>query len=205
MVEVVRSMKDLDALSISLRKGIDCLKHIGMLSELNSQNAMKDIISRVQFRNVCDGWRKRALHILEERNAYPNIEDLRRFLDREVRNLSDPVYGIDDVTSGTPSSRTHTSFNTMTTGIPRDDVTTRFLGDSATVQSERVALSSADTPIVSSNVSSRSAGARARSVQSRTVSAVQCPYCGNDTHKLLKCEQFHVLSVSDRNAFVKEN
>ena len=100
MVEVVRSMKDLDALSISLRKGIDCLKHSGMLSELNSQNAIKDIISRVQFRNVSDGWRKRALRILEERNAYPKIEDLRRFLDREVRNLSDPVYGIDDVRSG---------------------------------------------------------------------------------------------------------
>ena len=154
---------------------------------------------------MSDGWRKRALRILEERNAYPNIEDLRRFLDREVRNLSDPVYGIDDLRSGTPSSRTHTSFNTMTRGIPRDDVTTRVLGDSATVQSERVALSSADTPIVSSNVSSRSAGARARSVQSRTVSPRQCPYCGNDTHKLLKCEQFHMLSVSDRNAFVKEN
>ena len=203
--KVVRSMKDLDALSISLHKGIDCLKHIGMLSELNSQNAMKDIISRVQFRNVCDGWRKRALRILEERNAYPNIEDLRWFLDREVRNLYDPVYGIDDVRSGTPSSRTHTSFNTMTANIPRDDVTTRFSGDSATVQSERMAPSSANTQIVSSNVSSRSAGARARSVQSRTVSPAQCPYCGNDTHKLLKCEQFHVLSVSDRNAFVKEN
>ena len=158
--KVVRSMKDLDALSISLRKGIDRLKHIGMLAELNSQNPIKDIISRVQFRNVSDGWRKRALGILEDRNAYPNIEDLSRFLDREVRNLSDPVYGIDDVRSGTPSSRKHTSFNTMTTGIPRDDVTTRFLSDSATVQSERVAPSIAETHIVSANVSSRSAGAR---------------------------------------------
>ena len=36
--KVVRSLKDLDALSICLRKGIDCLTHIGMLSELNSQN-----------------------------------------------------------------------------------------------------------------------------------------------------------------------
>ena len=126
-------MKDLDALSISLRKGIDCLKHIGMLAELNFQNTIKDIISRVQFRNVSDGWRKQALHIVEERNAYPNIEDLRRFLDREVRNLSDPVYGIADMRSGTPSSGTHTSFNTMTAGIPREDVTTRFLGDFATV------------------------------------------------------------------------
>ena len=59
--KTVRSMKELDALSISLRKGIDCLKHIDMLAELNSQNTIKDIISRVQFRNVSDGWRKRAL------------------------------------------------------------------------------------------------------------------------------------------------
>ena len=36
--KVVRSLKDLDALSICLRNGIDCLTHIGMLSELNSQN-----------------------------------------------------------------------------------------------------------------------------------------------------------------------
>ena len=50
--KVVRSLKDLDALSICLRKGIDCLTHIGMLSELNSQNTIKAVISRVQFRNV---------------------------------------------------------------------------------------------------------------------------------------------------------
>ena len=51
----MRSLKDLDALSICLRKGIDCLTHIGMLSELNSQNTIMAVISRVQFRNVSDG------------------------------------------------------------------------------------------------------------------------------------------------------
>ena len=40
--KTVRSMKELDALSISLRQGIDCLKHIGMLAELNSQNTTTD-------------------------------------------------------------------------------------------------------------------------------------------------------------------
>ena len=33
----------------------------------------------------------------------------------------------------------------------------------------------------------------------------KCPYCGSTNHKLLKCDQFHTLSVADRNAFVKEN
>ena len=50
------------------------------------------------------------------------------------------------------------------------------------------------------NVSSLSAGAAARSVQPRTVSAAQCPCCDNETNTFLKCEQFHVLPVSDRNA-----
>ena len=195
----MRSLKDLDALSICLRKGIDCLTHIGMLSELNSQNTIKAVISRVQFRNVSDGWRRQALRILDERNSYPHIDDLRRFLDKEVRDLSDPVYGIADVSSGT-----HASFNTLITGIPRDDGTSRFSGNFTTEQHERVSPSSA--AIQSANASSQPAGSRSRSVpHSRTVSAAQCPYCGNDTHKLLKCEQFHVLSVSDRNAFVKEN
>ena len=197
--KVVRSLKDLDALSICLRKGIDCLTHIGMLSELNSQNTIKAVISRVQFRNVSDGRRRQALRILDERNSYPHIDDLRRFLDKEVRDLSDPVYGIADVSSGT-----HASFNTLITGIPRDDGTSRFSGNFTTEQHERVSPSSA--AIQSANASSQPAGARSLSVpHSRTVSAAQCPYCGNDTHKLLKCEQFHVLSVSDRNAFVKEN
>ena len=102
------------------------------------------------------------------------------------------------------SSGTHASFNTLITGIPRDDGTSRFSGNFTTEQHERVSPSSA--AIQSANASSQPAGARSRSVpHSRTVSAAQCPYCGNDTHKLLKCEQFHVLSVSDRNAFVKEN
>ena len=197
--KVVRSLKDLDALSICLRKGIDCLTHIGMLSELNSQNTIKAVISRVQFRNVSDGWRRQALRILDERNSYPHIDDLRRFLDKEVRDLSDPVYGIADVSSGT-----HASFNTLITGIPQDDGTSHFSGNFTTEQHERVSPSSA--AIQSANASSQLAGARSQSVpHSRTVSVAQCPYCGNDTHKLLKCEQFHVLSVSDRNAFVKEN
>ena len=116
-----------------------------------------------------------------------------------MRDLSDPVYGIADVSSGT-----HASFNTLITGIPRDDGTSRFSGNFTTEQHERVSPSSA--AIQSANASSQSAGSRSRSVpHSRTVSAAQCPYCGNNTHKLLKCEQFHVLSVSDRNAFVKEN
>ena len=57
-----------------------------MLSELNSQNTIKAVISRVQFRNVSDGWRRQALRILDERNSYPHIDDLRRFLDTEVRD-----------------------------------------------------------------------------------------------------------------------
>ena len=61
--KVVRSLKDLDALSICLRKGIDCLTHIGMLSGLNSQNTIKAVISRVPFPNVSDGWRRQALRI----------------------------------------------------------------------------------------------------------------------------------------------
>ena len=197
--KVVRSLKDLDALSICLRKGIDCLTHIGMLSEMNSQNTIKAVISRVQFRNASDGWRRQALRILDERNSYPHIDDLRRFLDKEVRDLSDPVYGIAEVSSGT-----HASSNTLITGIPRDDGTTRFSGNFTTEQPERVSPSSAATQ--SADVSSQPAGARSRSViHSITVSAAQCPYCSNVTHELLNCEQFHVLSVSDRNAFVKEN
>ena len=169
-----------------------------MLSELNSQNTIKAVISRVQFRNVSDGWRRQALRILDERNSNPHIDDLRRFLEKEVRDLSDPVYDIADVSSGT-----HSSFNTLITSIPRDDGTSRFSGNFTTEQHERVSPSSA--AIQSANVSSQPAGARSRSVpHSRTVSAAQCPYCVNDTHKLLKCEQFHVLSVYDRNAFVKE-
>ena len=62
------------------------------------------------------------------------------------------------------------------------------------------APSSAETQLVLGNVSSLSAGAAARSVQPRTVSAAQCPCCNNETHTLLKCEQFHVLPVSDCNA-----
>ena len=159
--KTVRSTKELDALYISLRKGIDCLKHIDMLAELNSQITIKDIISRVQFRKVSDGWRKQALRILDERNSYPDIEDLRRFLDKEVRDLSDPVYGIADVKSGTSSSRTHTSLNTLTTETPRGDVSTRFSGKFTTVQPGRVASPRATQ---SADASTRPGDARARSV-----------------------------------------
>ena len=201
--KTVRSMKELDALSISLRKGIDCLKHIDMLAELNSQNTIKDIISRVQFHNVSDGWRKRALRILDERNSYPDIEDLRQFLDKEVRDLSDPVYGIADVKSGTSSSRSHTSLNTLTTETPRDNVSTWFSGELTTVQPGRVASPRATQ---SADASTRPGDACVRPVpHSRSVSVAKCPYCGNTNHKLLKCDQFHILSVADRNAFVKDN
>ena len=71
--------------------------------------------------------------------------------------------------------------------------------DSTPVQPERVTPSCAETQLVSGNATSISAGAGARSVQPRIVSAAPCPCCDNETHTLLKCEQFHVLPVSDRN------
>ena len=79
-------------------------------------------------------------------------------------------------------------------------ITLQSACDSTTVPPARVAPSSAETQLVLGNVSSLSAGAAARSVQPRTVSAAQCPCCDNETHTFLKCEQFHVLPVSDRNA-----
>ena len=79
-------------------------------------------------------------------------------------------------------------------------ITLQTACDSTTVPPARVAPSSAETQLVLGNVTSLSAGAAARSVQPRTVSAAQCPCCDNETHTLLKCEQFHVLPVSDRNA-----
>ena len=79
-------------------------------------------------------------------------------------------------------------------------ITLQTACDSTTVPPAQVAPSSAETQLVLGNVSSLSAGAAARSVQPRTASAAQCPCCDNETHTLLKCEQFHVLPVSDRNA-----
>ena len=79
-------------------------------------------------------------------------------------------------------------------------ITLQTACDSTTVPPARVAPSSAETQLVSGNATSISAGAGARSVRPRIVSAAECPYCDNETHTLLKCEQFHVLSVSDRNA-----
>ena len=81
-------------------------------------------------------------------------------------------------------------------------ITLQTACDSTPVQPERVTPSWAETQLVTGNVSPLSASAAARSVQPRTVSAAQCPCacCDNETHTLLKCEQFHVLPVSDRNA-----
>ena len=79
-------------------------------------------------------------------------------------------------------------------------ITLQTACDSTTVPPARVAPSSAETQLVLGNVSSLSAGAAARSVQPRTASAAQCPCCDNETHTFLKCEKFHVLPVSDRNA-----
>ena len=79
-------------------------------------------------------------------------------------------------------------------------ITLQTACDSTTLPPARVAPSSAETQLVLGNVSSLSAGAAARSVLPRTASATQCPCCDNETHTLLKCEQFHVLSVSDGNA-----
>ena len=81
-------------------------------------------------------------------------------------------------------------------------ITLQTACDSTPVQPARVTPSNAETQLVTGNVSPLSASAAARSVQPRTVSAAQCPCacCDNETHTLLKCEQFHVLPVSDRNA-----
>ena len=88
----VRSADDLLLLSDDLTNSTAILQKLGKLKEVDTQSSIVNVVDRLQpF--LRHRWRKHAMDVKREKDAYPSFQDLVEFVRKAAEDASDPVYG----------------------------------------------------------------------------------------------------------------
>ena len=138
----VSKAHDLQQLADELAMALTALKKLDMLSELNTQQSIIDILQRCQP-YVRYRWRKKALEKKNNSQMYPDISDFVDFIKLVASEACDPVYGAE----ATKSYSNAKSFHTVTNSSP--------------ISSHDLSLGS-ESPIKSTPVSSNNSDYTAR-------------------------------------------
>ena len=109
----VSKAHDLQQLADELAMALTALKKLDMLSELNTQQSIIDILQRCQP-YVRYRWRKKALEKKNNSQMYPDISDFVDFIKLVASEACDPVYGAE----ATKSCSNAKSFHTVTNSSP---------------------------------------------------------------------------------------
>ena len=84
--------KDLALFADNITTAYNTLKHMKMLSEIDTQGSILSILQRCP-NFVKSAWRKRALSIKESSGNYPDFETFSKFMSCKAADINDPVYG----------------------------------------------------------------------------------------------------------------
>ena len=84
---------ELSAFAIDLETCVITLKGIGCVNEINTQYVLRQIINRLPV-PIQHKWRAVADNIMHEAKKNISIEDIVYFVRKQVRELSNPVFGI---------------------------------------------------------------------------------------------------------------
>ena len=88
----VRTPKEFRQFSDNLGHSFEVMRKLEKLSELNTQSAIKDILSRLQT-HVQTKWKARALEKKRNEGTYPDLCVFVSFVAEVAMELNDPVYG----------------------------------------------------------------------------------------------------------------
>ena len=84
--------KDLALFADNITTAYSTLKHMKMLSEIDTQGTILSILQRCP-NFVQSAWRKGALSIKESSGNYPDFETFSKFMSCKAADINDPVYG----------------------------------------------------------------------------------------------------------------
>ena len=84
---------ELSAFVIDLETCVITLKGIGCVNEINTQHVLRQIINRLPV-PIQHKWRAVADNIMHEAKKNISIEDIVYFVQKQARELSNPVFGV---------------------------------------------------------------------------------------------------------------
>lgn len=96
-------VRALQAFSLFLRGCFNVMEELQYMQELDMPTNMRAIMTKLSFK-YREKWRTTAHEIMERYNRRACFKDLVSFIERQVKIISDPLFGdIQDTASGTPS------------------------------------------------------------------------------------------------------
>ena len=109
-------VKALQAFSLFLRGCRNATEHLTYMDEMNVVSNMKNILQKLPYK-LRDKWRNRACQLQEERGHRATFPDLVDFMERQVKILSDPLFG--NIQDDKPSTTFKTSTFSKERSRPR--------------------------------------------------------------------------------------
>ncbi len=113
--------KSLQAYALFLRECCNAMENVQYMRELNMPANMKTLILKLPYK-LREKWRVSACDIMEQYNRRPQFTDIVTFIERQVKIVSDPVFG--DIQNPPPNAGNKT-VNRM-----KSQIKPRFKGDS---------------------------------------------------------------------------
>ncbi|KAK0131615.1 hypothetical protein N1851_033674 [Merluccius polli] len=147
-------IKSLQAYSLFLRECCNAMENVQYMDELNVPANMKTIISKLPFK-LREHWRASACAIMERQHRRPNFTDIVAFVERQVRIVSDPVFG--DIQYAPPNTGSRPVIRVKAQSKPK------FKGDSFAT------ITTVETPAVENQTSSKPASRKSQLMHLLTI------------------------------------
>ena len=176
------SPEALQDLADDVRGCIEALKALDRINDIDSQGGMLKIIDRLPL-YLQSRWRRNAVDFLDRYNKYPNIEDLAKFLEKVAREVTDPIFGVAQLSTKPKMPIVANRGRSPKSYTFHAQVSSRG-------ESSNVLGSGADTKT------------RFGDFSSRTDKVRKCFVCEHD-HMLRSCPKLLAMSPSKRLEFVK--
>jgi hypothetical protein len=88
----IHSAEELQTLADNLMSCYETLNQMGRIAEIDSNNCIMDVVSRLQSHSQLR-WKRYAIDLKRKKNAYPNFKEFVEFIVLEAEEATDPIYG----------------------------------------------------------------------------------------------------------------
>lgn len=178
-------IKSLQAYSLFRRECCNAMESVQYLDELNMPANMKTIISKLPFK-LREHWRASACAITETQHRRPRYTDIVAFVERQLKIISDPIFG--DIQYDSPNSGSRATNRTKSQSKPK------YKGDSFAT------ITTVETPAVKNHNDSKH-NPKPTNASAPTTNACLC--CSKN-HTLDQCPQFKDATHGDKVTLIRQ-
>ena len=200
----VSTAKDFQVLCDELNNAQETLSKLNKLHEVDTQSSIVDIVNRLQP-YLKNRWRKQAMDMKRMTGRYPSFKDLVEFVNYEVEEITDPIYGQGKFNTKPQSAKPRNSSNTG--GRSSSGDSTRHANSRHASQQQAASGSrsfSTSTQQTQQTQDTATPAAASSYQQARRPVPPPCVLCGQQ-HRLIYCPTFKALKPPQRLQAVHEH